>query len=67
MLRGVASVRCGSKRLGIHSHSWQSRKKVRTALSWVDFVAASRMLGLQPPPDLEQGGADGAADPGCER
>ena len=44
MLRGVASARCGSNRRGIHSHSWQSRKKVRTALSWVAFVAASRGL-----------------------
>ena len=48
MLRGVASVRCGSKRLGIHSHSWQSRKKVRTALSWVAFVAASSGLPARP-------------------
>lgn len=44
MLRGVASARRGSNRRGIHSHSWQSRKKVRTALSWVDFVAASSDL-----------------------
>ena len=27
MLAGVASARAGSKRRGIHSHSWQSRKK----------------------------------------
>lgn len=44
MLRGVASARCGSNRLGIHSHSWQSRKEVRTELSWVAFVAASSGL-----------------------
>ena len=37
MLRGVASARCGSKRRGNHSHSWQSRKKVRSAAIWAAF------------------------------
>ena len=31
-LRGSASARAGSKRRPIHSHSWQSRKKVRVAI-----------------------------------
>jgi hypothetical protein len=31
-LRGTASARFGSNRRGIHSHSWQSRKKVRVAM-----------------------------------
>src|SRR5260370_36963780 len=37
----VTSARCGSKRLGSHSHSWQSRKNVRAAVNWAAFEGAS--------------------------
>lgn len=40
MLRGTASARCGSKRRGSHSHSWQSPKNLRNALICPALVAA---------------------------
>ena len=44
MLRGIARARSGSKRRGSHSHSWQSRKNVRSAVICPALVGASSGL-----------------------
>lgn len=46
MLCGVPSARRGSKRRGIHSHSWTKRKNVRTA---VRCPALDAVRAFQPP------------------
>ena len=43
-LRGQASARTGSNRRGIHSHSWQSRKKVRVAMRLCALVRGENRL-----------------------
>lgn len=73
MLRGVARASWGSKRRGSHSQSWQSRKNVRTADSWLAFADAGFEPGgpfheVADAHPVQRGDPGGAGLPGpCRR